>query len=289
MKIAIKAGLATFILLGVGHVSPVQAQQLAQDAAVAAVGAAAAAQVVSQGKAVEARVHDLSEAQIELPKQIADTKSSYAMAETPSPKSAASKSTASGDAPPSLSDDKGKSDKGELSSPKMPESVKNAVKRLSTATEDVTLEDLNAAREAVAKLDILIDIEKRLSDLETIRQEREEKSMSGALPASAFAIPGTAMPVAQVPVASMPDGTSVPMPPMGAVGEVEVTRIVGVAGRYTAMVKIGDGKPTSVRPGDKIDDGSVVQDISSRSVTLLKDKKTRTVDIKDIAVVFNGR
>ena len=76
---------------------------------------------------------------------------------------------------------------------KIPDSVKDVIKNLNAKTDDVTLDDLNAARQAVAKLDALIEIEKRLADLEKIRQEREannNKAMMAAIPASALAPPG---------------------------------------------------------------------------------------------------
>lgn len=183
----------------------------------------------------------------------------------------------------------GKGDKNDMSSPKMPESVKTVVKHLNATTGNITLDDLNSAREAVAKLDILIDIEKRLSDLATIRQEREEKSFAAAIPASALGVGRRAqIPAAMLdtsPVASAP----APMPIVLPAANVEIVRIAGAGGRYTATVKISDGKSMLVHEGDKLSDGSVVQAISSKSVTLLKDKKTRTVNVKDVAVVFNGR
>lgn len=185
-------------------------------------------------------------------------------------------------------------EEGELEAPKIPDSVKKTVKRLNKATEGVTLEDLNAAREAIAKLDILIDIEKRLSDLDKIRQEREEISMEGAgasgslgmrngqIPAAMLAPPPMPAPVVQAAPAPMP---VIELPPPS----VDIVRIAGSAGRYTATIKTGEDKTTIVREGDKLSDGSIVKNISARGLTLQRDKKTHTVDIKEVAVVLNGR
>lgn len=198
----------------------------------------------------------------------------------------------------STSDPKASLGKGnEISSGKIPESVKGVVKRLNTATEDVTLEDLNSARGAIAKLDVLIDIEKRLTDLADIRAEREEKTMASAIPASALmpknavAPPSAApsQPFSLISPASPPTAVMPSVPVSLPAADVEVARVLGARGHYAALVKIGEGKPKQVREGDKISDGSVVSSITSDGVTLLKDKKKRTIKIKDVSAVFGGR
>ena len=199
-------------------------------------------------------------------------------------------SVVSTSAPPAFDIIKDKGGKEDMASPKMPDSVKGVVKRLNSATENVTLEDLNSAREAVAKLDILIDIEKRLNDLATLRQEREEKSLSNAIPASVLGSRGAPAPS---PAFSPLPGPSMPPPPVVYTplpsASIEIQRIVGAGGHYMALVKSGDGKATLVHEGDKLSDGSVVQNITGHGVTVLKNKTTRTIQVKDVAVVFNGR
>lgn len=198
--------------------------------------------------------------------------------------------------PPSLA--KGKDD---VNNVKIPESVNHVVDRLNAATEGVTLDDLNSAREAMAKLDILIEIEKRLNDLTTIRQEREEKSMANAIPASALGLgnrcsgPRCAQQMSQPMAMSMPalNGANMAAQPPAAIGptsdSLEIVRIAGASGNYTATIKAGEGKTKLIREGDKLSDGSEVKGISSKSVTLSKGGKSHTVTIKDVAVVFNGR
>lgn len=168
---------------------------------------------------------------------------------------------------------------------KVPASVKSIVKRLDEQTKDVTLEDLNAAREAVAKLDVLIDIEKRLSDLTSIRQKREEGAMmGGAIPASALGMVGHggAMP-------SMPMPQPVAMPLTLPEASVDLVRIIGASGHRVASIKTDGDKTIQVREGDKLSDDSVVTEISSRSITLSKENKKRTVKIKDVGTIFTGR
>ena len=199
---------------------------------------------------------------------------------------------------------------------KMPDSVKNVVKRLNSATEGVTLDDLNSAREAIAKLDVLIDIEKRLSDLADIRKEREEKVglLEGAIPESAlkgnkgFQAPPVILPSSNsavspqitlqpvqtgpaslgLPAASLP--SVVPMP-MGGGMEPQIVRISGANANYTAQIKEASGSIKRVRVGDKLPDGSVVTAISSKGLTytLPDHKTTKSLEIKDISMLVKGR
>jgi hypothetical protein len=176
---------------------------------------------------------------------------------------------------------------------KVPGGVKSVVKRLNSATKDVTIDDLNAAREAVVKLDVLIDIEKRLNDLTTLRLEREEKSndLSMAIPDSALG--GRMGKKVGFPpaVAPMPAPVAQPVQPVIIPEKkIEVSRIVGASGRYVATIKDGDGTSRQIREGDKLADGSTVDYISRDGVTATSaSKKKSTVQVKDINAVFGGR
>ncbi len=186
-------------------------------------------------------------------------------------------------------------DDDSMESPKVPDSVKGVVKRLNTATKDVTIEDLNAAREAVVKLDVLIDIEKRLNDLTTLRQEREEKegSLSGAFPAGALG--GAAMPppllASSAGSSAQPASPSVSMlPVVMPEKDIDVTKIMGASGRYVASIKMAEGEERQVRAGDKLPDGTVIDSVSRQGVTILSpSKKKSTIQVKDISAVFGGR
>jgi len=187
-------------------------------------------------------------------------------------------------------------DVAEPGSDKIPDSVKGVVKRLSEATKDVTIEDLNEAREAVVKLDVLIDIEKRLNDLTTLRQERESKEndFSGAIPESALGggrggslVPPAMAPSAVAPVATPPVYQQMPML---SEKNIEVTKVVGASGRYVAAIKDMDGSERQIRVGDKLAGGAVVEAISKQGVTITKSGgKKEVVQVKDITVVFGGR
>ncbi len=190
-----------------------------------------------------------------------------------------------------------KDDKDSDQPSKVPESVKNVISHLSSTSHDVTLEDLNAAREAVAKLDALIDIEKRLSDLENIRQERAEKSgkaLAAAIPASALGMPNhpnnypPAIPASFTPsFGGAPKSLALPVAPSEP---LVVERVEGGDGRYTAFIKEdGDSKLTPVHVGDKLPDGSKVIAITAQGVEVEKDKTTNLVPVKDVTTVFGNR
>jgi len=159
----------------------------------------------------------------------------------------------------------------------VPDSVKDVVNHLGNGTENITLDDLNSAREAIAKLDALIDIEKRLADLEKLRREREGQSLAGAIPASALNLPNRSG-----PPMSMPPMPPMPMAMSGA--GIEVVRIEGTEGHYMALVKSG-GETTAAHVGDHLADGSIVSDITAQGVEIKQNKGERMVRIKDMETV----
>ena len=265
------------------------AQELAQSLAVASVGAAGAAQAAIQGNELETKTKNILNENREIQKttgQQPETKyaksQQYYAAET--------SGVSSDHVTPPLETGPKKNTSVDKNMPdKVPESVKGVIKRLNAETENVTLEDLNTAREAVAKLDMLIDIEKRLNDLTKLRQEREEQSISTMLPATALGMQNAPAPITtmfpqqnQMPIAPQP-----PFPVSS--GEIEIKHIAGATGRYTAFIKTGDDKTKMVRVGDRLSDGSVVKEITSRGMVTEKGKERRSVQIKDTAVVFNGK
>ena len=207
-------------------------------------------------------------------------------------------------------DSKGKADKEEsvededdqaLGMPdvslKIPGSVKGVVKALNDETEEVTLENLNSAREAVVKLDVLIDIEKRLNDLTKLRKEREEQmQVEEAIPQSALGGAGNVIPPpALAPAPVMNNSAAVPAAPapmaaMAMPAEIEVKRVVGASGNFSAQVSESGGEARMVRVGDKLSDGSTIDAISSRGVSITRaDKTKKTVSVKDVSVVFGVR
>jgi len=165
---------------------------------------------------------------------------------------------------------------------KVSDSVKNVVKQFGS-TDNVNLEDLNTARQAIAKLEVLIDIEKRLAELEKIRSEHGgAKSLAAAIPATALA-PPPMFSAQSFPKASMSgngEGGDALPPPVRHVEEV--SRVTGVNGHYTANIQ---GKTVYV--GDKLSDGSTVTSITARDVELKKKDGTITrLKVKGVQEIY---
>ncbi len=161
----------------------------------------------------------------------------------------------------------------------VPSSVRKVVEKLNETTDDLTLDDLNDARAAVAKLEALLDIEKKLTDIAKIRQDREEVEnppVVNPVPMSALYQPP---PMGNMPPMARP-------PSRGGPEEVEVERITGASGKYVATYKDPMGEKHTVRKGDKMKDGSMVKAISRRGVTLSKNKKVVTLRVKDVNNIF---
>ena len=166
---------------------------------------------------------------------------------------------------------------------KIPASVKNVLKNLKAKTDDLTLDDLNAAREAVARLDALIDIEKRLAELDKVKKDREtqnNKNMMAAIPASALIPPMSYTPPPQAP------GSQQQMPSYFPSSSIDVTRIEGSNDHYLAFVKEGD-TVRQVQTGDHLNDGSLVLGVSPRGIELKRDGTSRMVQVKDVQAVFS--
>ena len=174
---------------------------------------------------------------------------------------------------------------------KTPESVKDVVRKLS-AVDNVTLEDLNSARQAVAKIDALIEIEKKITELDKLRQEHEgsgSKPLASAIPASAInALPTPVMP--SFPSANPPPNNNFAnnqaAMPVAMNSSSEINRIIGAAGRYSAIIKSGDQLKT-VSVGDRLDGGTVTS-ISSTGVMVEQGKTSHTIHVKNIDSVFGS-
>lgn len=172
------------------------------------------------------------------------------------------------------------------------DSVKDVIKNLGSMTETATLEDINVARQAVAKLEAMIDIERRLSELEKVRNDRSKGSAASAM---AAAIPASALlplPASKPPASSKSsseDSKPVSFAPMSMGSSYELNRVVGSNGRYRAVIKAGEGSEKTYRAGDKLPDGSIVQEITPTSAVLKRNGDKTTLRIKGVDMVFNGR
>lgn len=170
---------------------------------------------------------------------------------------------------------------------KVSDSVKGVVKQLSTI-DSVNLDDLNTARQAVVKLELLIDIEKHLAELDKLHNERSgEKAIAAAIPASALSIPASSMELPKPAVShpsTHPHSPDFSMPPPAPV-RPDVSNISGVDGHYSATIQ---GK--TVRIGDNIADGSTVTGISPKEVTVKsKDGSVHQLKVKGVDQIFGSR
>ena len=152
----------------------------------------------------------------------------------------------------------------------VPDSVKSVIKHLDSSVEDVTIEDLNGARQAIAKVEVLIELEKKLGELQKARTDRDGRSgLAGAIPASALNGGG------QIGLDAMP-------------ATLDIVRIVGNTGHYKAMVRSMDGMAKTMEVGDRMSDGSTITAITSTGVTLNNGGTVRLVRIKNVDKVFSG-
>lgn len=174
---------------------------------------------------------------------------------------------------------------------KVTDGAKSMLRKLDSMSDVTSLDDLNKARQVVARIDAMIEIEKKLGELEKVRNDRSsEKSGKGAANL-ASAIPASALtpPPALTP-ASMPSLTSAFRPveskPKPVASALEVSRIVGSQGRYTATIA-ENGAPKTVGVGDKIG-GSTVRSITAQAVTVDDGGSTRTLRVKNVDTIFSA-
>ena len=179
--------------------------------------------------------------------------------------------------------------------PKDPESLTDISNRLQSGAATVSLDDLSKARDVIARLDLLMQIERRLSDIAKIRDERKKGSGVPMLPASALNLPSS-MPTLSSMVAAAPasppallslsqsaanasGAKSGPkkieddsdMPISVPMGHYSVDRVQGSNGKYAVTLSGGGGQET-VYAGDKLQDGAVVKSVNMQEVRI----KTRT-------------
>jgi len=167
------------------------------------------------------------------------------------------------------------------------DNAKGVIKKLDTTTDAATLEDLNAARQAIARLQAMTEVEKHLADLERARSERTggHSSLAAAIPASALTPPPTfTMPSRAVePARSAED-----MPhPFMVSSSPEISRISGVDGQYAAVIKTG-GDVRTVRVGDKLSGGGTVTFISPMTVQIQENGLIHTLHVKNADVVYSA-
>jgi type IV pilus biogenesis protein PilP len=170
---------------------------------------------------------------------------------------------------------------------KVSENAKGLMKSLDNASDPVMLEDLNTARQTVARIEAMIDIEKHLADLDKLRNERSGGGhMSSSVPTLANALPASVLtqPLPLQPNMSSDMGEMHMAPRSG----IEIARITGTDGKYTALLKMAGGETKSVKVGDHIFDDTTVRSISSSSVEIEKNGEPRTLQIKNIDTIYSA-
>jgi type IV pilus biogenesis protein PilP len=170
------------------------------------------------------------------------------------------------------------------SSPATPKIVQEAVTGLQK-TDPINLDDMVRAQDAINRLDLLLEIEKRQSELKKIRDERNKPSLTSGIPASALNLPKPSLP-SSAPSADRP--ITIPVaPPPSPISNYSLKRIMGSEGRYAAVLDDG-GKTLSVRPGETLPDGSKVKTVTLTSISIEKDKKSKTLTIPSDSYIVRG-
>lgn len=170
-----------------------------------------------------------------------------------------------------------------------PQIVKDAVSGLQK-TDPINLDDMIRAQDAINRLDLLLEIEKRQLELKKIQDEKTKPampSMGMGIPAAALNMPPMTMsaPVAKPRVRSEDDGES--DAPSSSLDKLEIDHITGANGRYTAILKEGD-KEYTARAGDTIAGKIKVRSVSLTSVTLVKGKKSKTLKMSSESYLVRG-
>lgn len=183
-------------------------------------------------------------------------------------------------------------------SPQTPSAVTDAMARLQKV-DQINLDDMVRAQDAINRLDLLLEIEKRQTELKKVRDERNKPSVASATAAAAgllgSAIPAAALNLPKIPVADTPAVTPSFTPKASASSssssssssksssgpseKLSIRRISGTDGRYFAVINLEDNSTQTVHAGDKLPDGSLVKSITLTSVSLIKDKKSKNLTI----------
>ena len=168
-----------------------------------------------------------------------------------------------------------------------PKIVQDAVTGLQK-TDPINLDDMIRAQDAINRLDLLLEIEKRQSELKKIRDESNKPAASSLLgnsiPASALNLPAASSRPAPSAPSSEPSPPPAPKkvtpPPASEPSEkYSIRRIIGSSGQYMALINTGEDRPQTIKAGDKLSDGSIVKSIGLTNVVLTKDKKSKILAI----------
>ena len=169
---------------------------------------------------------------------------------------------------------------------KIDSNVKSVMKGLETSSDSVMLEELNSARQTVARIEAMIDIEKHMAELEKVRNERNHVSSTPA-PSIVTAMPAS---VLQQPLplrAAAPEAGQAEVEHHRS-GGWEIARISGSDGKYVAFLRLADGDLKPVKTGDQIFNGTTVRAITSSSVEIEENGEPHTLHIKNVDFVYSA-
>jgi type IV pilus biogenesis protein PilP len=134
--------------------------------------------------------------------------------------------------------------------------VSAVLDRLKQDSTPLSISDMSMAQDTLARLNLLKEIEEKLTAIEEQRVKRQVGSMMGmALP-----VPGSGIPV------NMPAGQYAMMSGAASADPTpKVMAISGAGGKYTAIIS-ADGRRVNAKVGSTLPDGSRVTKISGTGV-----------------------
>ncbi|MDD3370332.1 MAG: type IV pilus biogenesis protein PilP [Alphaproteobacteria bacterium] len=171
---------------------------------------------------------------------------------------------------------------------KVIETAKGQMKKLDSASSETSLAELNQVRQTISRIEAMIDVQKRLNELEKLRGVSRSASVANVPAGLADAIPASALSLPRRMRASSGDSASKSTAARSAhvsAARPEVERIIGSGGRYTAYLRLAGNERRAVRVGDKVSDGETVRSITSSSVEVGGKNSSYTLRMKNIDII----
>ena len=163
-----------------------------------------------------------------------------------------------------------------------PASVDEVLNGLRDNANTMSLEDLAKAQDTVQRLNMILEIERKLGDISKAKDARQSGGVA-AIPAASLGLPPKPVTLPSPVKLNDPDDDFAA--PRISSASYKLERVLGADGRYTAIVNTGV-KTISVRSGDKLPDGSTVAGITPTSVKTKGRGGERVLRLEN--VVLNG-
>lgn len=149
--------------------------------------------------------------------------------------------------------------------------------RLKRDSTPLSISDMSAAQDTLARLGLLLEIEKKLADVQEAHAKREMAGMSGDQDLSSSQVLNDATSQSFGHSNRKAKNTS---------SEMKVVTIAGASGRYSAILDV-DGNQIVAKTGTVLQDGSKVTAISASGVTVRGDGRTKTLPLAPETVGMN--